>query len=106
MKKFLLVTTSCLIWNAHAQQQYYYAPLIQLADMNQPLEITGNDYGYVNQNSSNIEQGYYLWLDEQRYKIVNNQSLFNRSENGLASYINDDTRQDLKIKDQLDVIYS
>lgn len=106
MKKFLLVTTSCMIWNAHAQQQYYYAPLIQLADMNQPLEITGNDFGYVNKKNSIIDQGYYLWLDDQWYKIVNTQGLFHTSENGLAFYITNDTKQDLKIKDQLDVIYS
>lgn len=106
MNKSLLLVACGIFWNVNAQEKYYYAPMINLANLNQPLENVGHDFGYVNSNKNNVPQGYYLWLDNQWYQITNAKSLFTSTDNGLAFYVNWEKREDLKIKDQLDVIYS
>lgn len=106
MNKYLLIAACSSVWNISAQEVYYYAPIIQLSSLKQPIEKVGHDFGYISSNRNSITQGYYLWLDDQWYEIVNSKNLFKKSENGLAFYIDWSRREDLKIKDGLDVIYS
>lgn len=106
MNKYILLTACSIVWNTHAQEVYYYAPLLPLTHLEQSVEEVGYDFGYVATNQKKMSQGYYLWLDDQWYEIVNAKQLFQSTSNGLAFYIDWARREDLKIKDRLDVVYS
>lgn len=106
MNKKLLIAACGIVWNINAQEVYYFAPIIELSDLSQPTDKVGHDFGYVPSQNNSVLPGYYLWLDDQWYEIVNAKNLFKKTENGLAFYVDWARRQDLKIKDKLDVIYS
>lgn len=113
-KKMLkyLVTLVCLPAAAIAQQAnvaYYAAPYLQIEDVHKKAVTDANDFGYnimIHPENQFIKEGFYMWVDDQWYEILNSKDLFSTQQNHKTLFtISKDNKNPLKIKDVNDVVY-
>lgn len=107
MKKIVVLFITLFIQSVFAQIQYYHAPTISISDYKQTTETVGGDFGYIPKSQNEIDKGYYIWVENQWYYIINASSLF-RITDGDKNYFSIDLskKPDLKIRDHASGIYS
>lgn len=112
MYKVLILTVMSLFFgyaNAQADLDFYKVHALNITDLNKLSGTPDVDFGYnynvVNEKS--VDLGYYLWVEDSWYKIINANAIFNANEIAPVFFtINRFNKIDLKIKDQLDVVFS
>ncbi len=107
-----LVTLVCLPVVATAQQanvEYYAAPYLQIEDVQKKAVTDTNDFGYnimIHPENQFLKEGFYMWVDDQWYEILNSNELFSTQQNHKTLFtISKDNKNPLKIKDVNDVVY-
>ncbi len=97
----------CVLVAQQAKETYYAVPYLHIENEQKTVKNGVADFGYnvlVHSNASFLKEGYYMWVDDQWYEIVNKEifkpykdfkTLFSISEQTLP----------LKIKDVNDVVY-
>lgn len=104
MKKFLLPFVIGIVSSVQAQT-YYYAPQININDYKESYKAVGYDFGYQSNTSGNVDEGYYIWLENEWYKIINAKQLFHTSANHLAFSIDDIKTNKLTLKDAQETVF-
>lgn len=106
------VALVCVPFSVTAQQAntvYYAAPYLQIEDVQKKAAADGNDFGYnilVHPNSPFIQEGFFMWVDDQWYEILNTSDLFKPYSDFKTLFtISKDNKNPLKIKDVNDVVY-
>ncbi len=102
----------CFPFAVTAQQTnvvYYAAPYLQIEDVHKKAAADGNDFGYnvlVHPDSSFIQEGFFMWVDDQWYEILNTNDLFQTYADFKTLFtISKENKNPLKIKDVNDVVY-
>lgn len=113
-KKMLkyFVTLICIPFAVTAQQAntvYYAAPYLQIEDVYKKATADGNDFGYnilIHPDSKFIHEGFFMWVDDQWYEILNTGELFKPYADFKTLFtISKENKNPLKIKDVNDVVY-
>lgn len=113
-KKMLkyFVTLICIPFAVTAQQAntvYYAAPYLQIEDVHKKASTDANDFGYnvlVHPKSSFIQEGFFMWVDDQWYKILNSNEIFTTYQDFKTLFtLSTENKNPLKIKDVNDVVY-
>ena len=111
MLKYLVILV-CIPFTVTAQQEnavYYAAPYLQIEDVHNKATADGNDFGYnvlIHPNSPFIHEGFFMWVDDQWYEILNTGELFKPYADFKTLFtISKDNKNPLKIKDVNDVVY-
>ena len=106
------VTLVCIPFAVTAQQAntvYYAAPYLQIEDVHKKATADGNDFGYnvlIHPDSKFIHEGFFMWVDDQWYEILNTNDLFKPHADFKTLFtISKDNKNPLKIKDVNDVVY-
>jgi len=106
------VTLVCIPFAVTAQQAntvYYAAPYLQIEDVHKKATADGNDFGYnvlIHPDSPFIQEGFFMWVDDQWYEILNTGELFKPYSDFKTLFtISKDNKNPLKIKDVNDVVY-
>jgi len=92
-----------------ANQTFYAAPYVQITDVHKKVSAEGNDFGYnvmVHPENPFLKEGYFMWVDDQWYEILNAKELFSPYANFETLLSVEDTNKNpIQIKDINDVIY-
>lgn len=111
MYKYLL-TVLGFSFNVAAQQvdkMYYAVPYLQIENVNKTIDSGINDFGYnvlLHKENSFLKEGYYMWVDDQWYEIMNAKDVFTPFSDFKTLFtISKEHQNPLKIKDVNDVIY-
>lgn len=111
MFKYLLIVV-CFPFVAVAQQVnqvYYAAPYLQIEKVDEKDANDVKDFGYnimVHPDNPFIKEGFYMWVDDQWYEILNASEIFvTHNELQPLFSIPKDYKEPLKIKDINEVEY-
>lgn len=106
------ITLVCVPFTITAQEANtvnYAAPYLQIEDVYKKATTDANDFGYnilIHPESSFIKEGFYMWVDDQWYNILNSNELFHTSADLKTLFtISKTANIPLKIKDVNDVVY-
>ncbi|WP_372474061.1 hypothetical protein AB4865_01980 [Capnocytophaga sp. ARDL2] len=102
---FILLILFCIQYN-FSQTQHYQAPLIEISDFKQNIISVGHDFGYMPIQKYEMEKGYYIWIENQWYYILNASSVFKTNNNKLTFVIDFSKKPDLKIRDLNGAVFS
>lgn len=95
--------------NAQADLDFYKVHELNITNLNKLTASEEVDFGYnySNNKAKEIELGYYLWVEDAWYKVVNANEIFIANDiSPIFFTTNRFNKTDLKIKDQLGVVYS
>lgn len=108
-KYFLLVFLIPCMANAQPKKSHYAVPYLEIENVWKLVDDGTSDFGYnINQHvdSSFLKPGYYMWIDDGWYEIINAQELFEiHSDIETLFSVDHSKNATLKIKDIDDVIY-
>ncbi len=109
-KYFTLII--CFPFVATAQQSntvYYAAPYLQIEKIDKKATADANDFGYnilIHPEDSFIQEGFYMWVDDQWYEILNSKDIFTTTNEVSTLFtISEGNKNPLKIRDVNDVVY-
>ena len=106
------VTLICVPFTVTAQQTSvvnYAVPYLQIEDVHKKATNDTNDFGYnilIHSGDAFIKEGFYMWVDDQWYEILNSKELFTPYLDFKTLFtLSKDNQNPLKIKDVNDVVY-
>lgn len=105
----ILVCSPFLVTAQQGNVVYYAAPYLQIEDVHKKATTDGNDFGYnilVHPDASFIQEGFFMWVDDQWYELLNTKELFKPHADFKTLFtLSKDDKNPLKIKDVNDVVY-
>ena len=81
---------------------------MQIEKVNEKAVTDVNDFGYnilVHPDTPFIKEGFFMWVDDQWYEILNSKEVFKQSDLHTLFTIAKNHKDPLKIKDVNDVVY-
>ena len=108
-KYIVLVFLIPCMANAQQNKSYYAVPYLEIEDVWKLVDEGTSDFGYnINQHTDNsfLKSGYYMWVDDTWYEIINASELFEIHNDIETLFTVDHTKNvTLKIKDINEVVY-
>lgn len=99
----------CIVMAQNKTEVCYAAPYLKIEDVHKKALTDGNDFGYnilVHTDDAFLKEGFFMWVDDQWYEILNAHDLFTPYNNFKTLFtIREDHKNPLKIKDVNEVVY-
>ncbi|WP_177761260.1 hypothetical protein [Flavobacterium sp. I3-2] len=112
MIKDLISTVLILFFvNVYAQNNFdfYNVYELNISDLNNLTTNENYDFGYnfSIDSSKSIDLGYYLWIENTWYKVINDKEIFLvEKKSPLYFKVDKSNRKELQIKDSVGTVYS
>lgn len=111
IKSLISIVLGLFFINMYAQDNFDYYKVYELniSDLNNLTTNENYDFGYnfSIDSSKSIELGYYLWIENTWYEIINDKEIFLvEKKSPLYFKVDKSNRKELQIKDSVGTVYS
>lgn len=111
IKSLISIVLGLFFINMYAQDNFDYYKIYELniSDLNNLTTNENYDFGYnfSIDSSKSIELGYYLWIENTWYKVMNDKEIFLvEKKSPLYFKVDKSNRKELQIKDSVGTMYS
>lgn len=111
IKSLISIMLGLFFMNMYGQDNFDYYKVYELniSDLNNLTTNENYDFGYnfSADSSKSIELGYYLWIENTWYKVINDNEVFLvEKKSPLYFKVDKSNRKELQIKDSVGTVYS